>query len=207
MRINFLFFLRSCIFAAFEKQDSTLKALKPFDIAFVGLPTGIHEFLFELNDDFFACFSGSEITHAGLNARVILYKKNNMFDLEFFIDGKVELGCDMCMEDYWQELDVHKMLYIKFGEKYEEQSDDVIIIPSTESHLDISQYLFEFVILGLPAKRVHPGGKKKEDNCDPKIIEQLDKYLTIGKNKESNKEKDSKPADSRWDALKNLKFN
>lgn len=184
-----------------------MKALKPFDIAFVGLPNGVHEFLFELNDEFFACFSDSEITHARLNARFILYKKNNMLDLEFFIQGKVELGCDRCMEEYWQELDIHKMLYVKFGDKYEEQSDDVIIIPSTESHFDISQYVYEFVVLGLPAKRVHPGGNKKEDNCDPGIIEQLDEYITFGKNKGNKKEKDGTSTDSRWDALKNLKFN
>jgi len=184
-----------------------LKALKPFEIAFVGLSNGVHEFSFELNDAFFSCFTDSEVTKADLAATLIMHKKNNMLDLEFLVKGKLELTCDRCLENFWHQMDLHKMLYIKFGERFEEQSDDVIIIPSTESHIDVAQYFYEFVILELPGKRIHPGGKNKEDNCDAGIIEQLEKYLSENKEKAKENKQDDSPTDSRWDALKNLKFN
>jgi len=184
-----------------------LKALKPFEIAFVGLSNGVHEFSFELNDVFFSCFADSEITKADLSATLVMHKKNNMLDLEFLVKGKLELTCDRCLENFWYQMDLQKMLYIKFGERFEEQSDDVIIIPSTESHIDVAQYFFEFVVLGLPAKRIHPGGKNKEDNCDSGIIEQLEKYMSDNKEKAKENKQENSPVDSRWDALKNLKFN
>ena len=184
-----------------------MKALKPFEIAFVGLSSGVHEFTYELNDAFFSCYADSEVTKANLAATLIMHKKNNMLDLEFLVKGKLELNCDRCLEAFWYQMDLHKMLYIKFGDRFEEQSDDVIIIPSTESHIDVAQYFYEFVVLGLPGKRVHPGGKNKEDNCDTGVIEQLEKYKSDNKEKAKQNKQDDSPTDSRWDALKNLKFN
>jgi len=184
-----------------------LKALKPFEIAFVGLSNGVHEFSFELNDSFFSCFAHSEVTKADLAATLIMHKKNNMLDLEFQVKGNLELTCDRCLENFWYQMDLQRMLYIKFGDRFEEQSDDVIIIPSTESHIDVAQYFFEFVVLGLPAKRIHPGGKNKEDKCDAGVIEQLEKYMSDKKEKDKKDKQENSPTDSRWDALKNLKFN
>ncbi len=185
-----------------------MKALKPFEIAFVGLSSGVHEFTYELNDAFFSCYADSEVTKANLAATLIMHKKNNMLDLEFLVKGKLELNCDRCLEAFWYQMDLHKMLYIKFGDRFEEQSDDVIIIPSTESHIDVAQYFYEFVVLGLPGKRVHPGGKNKEDNCDTGVIEQLEKYKSDNnKEKAKQNKQEDLPTDSRWDALKNLKFN
>jgi len=184
-----------------------LKALKPFEIAFVGLSNGLHEFTFELKDVFFSCFADSEITKADLTATLIMHKKNNMLDLEFLVKGKLELNCDRCLETFWYQMDLQKMLYVKFGEKFEEQSDDVIIIPSTESHIDVAQYFYEFVVLGLPGKRIHPGGSIKEDHCDAGVIEQLEKYMSDRQEKDKKDKQENSPTDSRWDALKNLKFN
>ncbi len=181
-----------------------MKTLKPFEIAFVGLSNGIHEFSFALGDEFFACFEGSEITKAALDGKLIMNKKNNMLDLEFVVKGKVELNCDRCLDSFWDELDIHKVFYIKFGEKYEEQSDEVLIIPSTESHIHVAHLFYEFVSLGLPVKRVHPGGES--NSCDADTLEQMKKYLLDKEKNKENSDKES-PTDSRWDALKNLKFN
>jgi uncharacterized metal-binding protein YceD (DUF177 family) len=195
----------SCIFAAFEKSDSTLKALKPFEIAFVGLSGGVHEFRFEIGDDFFECFEESEIIKANLQATLFLHKKNNMLDLRFEVSGNAELTCDLCMEAYMQPIQVNKEMFVKYGEHREELSDEILIIPHTESHLDVSQYFYEFIALSLPIRHVHPGGSKPEDNCDEQSLKEIQKYLVNKANDEFNN--DEKPTDSRWDALKNLKFN
>ncbi len=181
-----------------------MKALKPFNIAFVGLSNGEHAFSFELNDDFFACFDGSEITKAKLKGDLILHKKSNMLDLHFTIIGQVWMECYRCLEPFWYQLETQNTLYIKFGDHMEEQSDDIIIIPSTESHLDVSQFFYEFAMLALPARIVHEENPGEPLQCDPRILEQLEKYKPKGTDQKDDKDK---PSDSRWDALKNIKFN
>ncbi len=183
-----------------------MKVLDSFEIAFVGLSHGKHTFEFELNDDFFACFEGSEIVRSNAAGTMVMHKKNNMFDLEFFIRGNVELRCDRCLEKFWQPLDIHRVLYVKFGDVFEEQSDEVIIIPQTESHINVSQYFYEFAMLHLPLKRVHGEEGDNEGQCDPEVLKELEKYMVDSSGNRKTGEKD-KPTDARWDALKNLKFN
>jgi len=187
------------------KKDSTLKALKPFNIAFVGLSSGEHEFLFELDDDFFTCFEGSEITSSKLKGRLVMHKKANMLDLELFITGSVLVDCDRCLEPFWLPMEEHREIFVKFGQKMEEQSDEIIIIPSTDSHIDVSQYFFEFAILSLPARRIHQDDPEDNVTCDPEILSHLEKYMAKGSHTSETASTDNK-VDGRWDALKNLKF-
>ncbi|MFW5708377.1 MAG: DUF177 domain-containing protein, partial [Bacteroidota bacterium] len=70
---------------------------------------------------------------------------------------------------------------------------------------DVSQYFYEFTILGIPARKVHEENSVDQKECDPLIIEQLQKYMS-GKDKK-DKDSSTEATDSRWDALKNLKFN
>lgn len=189
------------------KKESTLKALKPFEIAFVGLSGGKHEFTFVLNNDFFACFeSNDQLIVANLEGKMVMDKGTNRLDLDFYITGKIELVCDRCLEPFWYQLDLHDILYVKFGERKEEQSDDVVVIPSTDSHIDVSQYFYEFVMLGLPLKKVHEDDENGVPGCNPRVLEELEKYV-FKRNNDLTKNDENKPSDSRWDALKNIKFN
>jgi uncharacterized metal-binding protein YceD (DUF177 family) len=178
------------------------KHLKPFNIPFVGLSNGEHEFTFDLNDDFFACFEESEIDKAKLKGELVLDKKSNMLDLHFSIKGEVWVECARCLEPFWFQVETQHTLYIKFGDHSEEQSEDVVIIPSTESHLDVSQYFYEFAMLALPVRIVHDENPAGAQECNPEIIKQLEKYKP-----KSESDDTDKPSDPRWDALKNIKFN
>lgn len=130
----------------------------------------------------------------------ILEKSNNMLTLHFSFKGQVELECDRCLEKYMQVFDLQKQLLIKFGDGYQEQSDEIVIIPSTESHIDISQYVYEFLHLGLPVKRVHPDGSDGQPGCDKEAMIRLSAYMV-------KKQADKNGSDSPFDALKHLKFN
>jgi uncharacterized metal-binding protein YceD (DUF177 family) len=203
LELIFLFYFRSCIFAAFEKSTH-LKALKPFNIAFVGLSNGEHEFTFELNDEFFACFEGSAIEKAQLKGELLLDKKSNMLDLHFSISGLVWVECDRCLEPFWYQIETQQTLFVKFGDHSEEQSDDVVIIPSTDSHFEVSQYFYEYAMLALPFRIVHDENPSGAQQCDPEILQQLEKYKPKD-NPEPGDDDDSD--DPRWDALRNIKFN
>jgi len=91
---------------------------------------------------------------------------------------------------------------VKFGDGFVEQSDEIIIIPSTESHIDISQFVYEFLHLGLPLRRVHPDAADGDFGCNPLVIENLKKFLV---NEQQHFESSSD--DSPWKVLQSLKFN
>ncbi len=176
--------------------------LKQFKIAFVGLSNGKHTFSFEIDNAFFSCFETSEIAQGHVTVDLVMDKKSDMLVLDFVFGGEVELSCDRCLELYQQPIDDKKRLFIKFGDQYEEQTEDIVIIPATESHMDISQFIYEFIHLGLPLRHVHADMPDGKEGCDPGIIEQLNAYM-----KGNNFSRDEVRDDPRWDALKKLKLN
>lgn len=184
-----------------------MKLLDTFEIAFANLQTGIHEYEFELNDEFFECFEDTEIKKSQTHSKIILHRKNNMLDLEFKLNGKVEMKCDRCLENYWQDIESHNWLYVKFGDTYEEQSEDVIIISRNDSRINVAQFLYEFAVLSLPVKRVHGEGVDPNEKCDQKVIDELEKYLVDASGKKKKTDNKNETHDARWDELKKLKFN
>lgn len=177
-------------------------ALKEFHIPFVGLALGKHFYSFRIGEKFFACFESGEVETGDIKCQLSLEKKSDMLILDFSLEGFVDIQCDLCLEDYPQEINSNKCLYVKFGEYYQEPTDEIIVIPAGQQEINIAQYAYEFIILGLPQKRVHPGGIGDRLNCDKEAIKKLEKYLSKG----GSKKQDNESTDSRWDELKKLKF-
>jgi uncharacterized protein len=180
----------------FLKQ--AVKYLSKYEIAFKGLKEGDHQFEFELDDAFFDKFENSEVKKGSLVAKVLLTKQSTLLILEFTVKGYVELMCDRCLDQYNQKINNKNKLFVKFGLEEEEMSDDVIVISFEDHQINVAQYLFELVILGLPIKHVHPN-KKGKSTCDPEMIKKLDEYLV---NDDSDVEEE--PVDDRWNELKKL---
>ncbi|MEE4175976.1 MAG: DUF177 domain-containing protein [Bacteroides sp.] len=177
-----------------------MNPLKQLNIGFVGLSLGKHEFSFGIDDAFFACFEYSEVTKGNLQLDLLLEKQNNMLVLDFLIKGFVELVCDHCLETYQQSLEIERRLYVKFGDAFSEQTDEIIVIPVGESHFDVSQFVYEYVHLALPMQRIHAEDGVPGRGCDPAIVEKLNQYLA-GK-RPAGQTGENSP----WEALKGLKF-
>ncbi len=118
-----------------------------------------------------------------------MIKESTLLDLHFKLSGDFEVMCDRCLGNYMQPINGDFRLIVKFGEDYKEESDDVVVIPQTESRIDIGQYIYEYVNLLLPIKKIH----LKSEDCDPEMIEKM--------NTHSKQE-----VDPRWEALKNIKL-
>ncbi len=175
-----------------------MNPLKEYNIGFVGLSLGRHEFSFTVGDDFFACFEHSEVEKGQVELKLLLEKQNNMMVFDFSLRGFVELTCDRCVEPYNQSIEVESTLYVKFGEEYVEQTDEIVIIPNGSSHFDISQYVYETIHLGLPMQHLHPNSTIIGEGCNPEAL----KYIEMYKRKESG----DSAAHSPWKALEGLKF-
>lgn len=163
---------------------------KQFEIYFKGLGLGEHQFEYCIGKWFFEKFDYSDIRKADLNVDVTLLKETRMLTLEINCEGTVTLLCDRCLDDYEQPLDFSEELFVKFGTEPQELDDDILVIHENDHMLNISQLIYEYVILNLPMRRVH-----LETNGTPACDESVTSYI-------SKDVKQTEFVNSVWEKLK-----
>jgi uncharacterized metal-binding protein YceD (DUF177 family) len=161
-----------------------------------GLAEGDHDFSFELDQKFFASFEQSEIENGDISADVTLEKKPGIMTLHFRLKGEVEVVCDHCLEPFMTGIESTQQIFVKVGDTPGEPEDDVVMIGRDDYEIGIGQYLYEFIVLALPLRKIHPDDKNGNSGCDPEMLQKLDAHRT---GKEQNDQ-----SDPRWDALKGI---
>src|SRR5699024_5020826 len=106
-----------------------MKKLKDFDIPFVGLKQGKHQFDFEIKTAFFDAFQYDDFNAADVKASLILNKKSNLLELTFDAKGFVNVNCDVCNEPYDQKVKGKLHLVVKFGDQFNDENEEILIIP------------------------------------------------------------------------------
>ncbi|SMC40321.1 YceD family protein [Cellulophaga tyrosinoxydans] len=174
-----------------------MKKHKEFVIPFSGLKQGKHEFDFEIDNTFFESFEYNEFNGAAINLLVLLNKSSTMLELEMTANGTVNVYCDVTNEPYDQAIEANLDLVVKFGDEFNDDNDEILILPHGEFQVNISQYVYEMLVLAVPLKKVHPGvlDGTLESEALAKLDELHPKEVKENKNKET---------DPRWDSLKKL---
>ena len=173
--------------------------LKEFDISFTGLKQGKHEFEFVLDDTFFEWFDYNEFKNVAIVVKAVLMKNTTTMELNMKSEGSVRVDCDLGSEPFDMQVNGGLDLLIKFGESFNDEDDELLILPHGEFQFNIAQYIYEMVVLGAPQKRVHPdvaSGKLKS-----KALSKLEELSPKGPVEEKPEKEDGDP---RWDALKKL---
>jgi uncharacterized protein len=155
-----------------------LKRFSEYIIPFSSCSNGVHEFEFELFDAFFVQFPESEIEKANVLVSVVMIKQERQLEFDFSLGGWVILPCDRCLEDYEQPITGEFSLYAKFGCGNNEDELDVVWLSQDAYQIDLSQYLYEYVILSLPMRKVHPDKTGGKPGCDPVMLDLLEKLST-----------------------------
>ncbi len=169
---------------------------KEFSIPFSGLKQGKHNFKYTINSAFFESFGYDEFNGADIGLKVVLKKMSTMLEFEMEAEGTVNVDCDLTSEPYDQPISAELELVVKFGEEYNNDDDDILVIPHGEHQVNIAQYVYEMLVLAVPLKRLHPGvldGSLQSDAL--KRLEELQPKETKMNTKEN---------DPRWDELKKL---
>ena len=175
-----------------------MKALKEFTIQFVGLKEGEHNFEFEIDNTFFQSFEFDDFNEAKVNVGLKLIKKSTLLELYFGATGYVNVNCDLTNEPYNQDINDEFKLVVKFGAEYNNDNEDILIIPHGEYEINVAQYIYELIVLAVPAKRVHPG--IADGSLESEILSKLEE-LSPNKGKTENKSEDIDP---RWNNLRKL---
>ncbi len=111
-------------------------------IRFSGLKEGIHQFNFEIGKTFFEQLDYSEVQNGELKVNVDFEKKTTMLVVNFEIEGKVELMCDKCTDDFYLAIKGEEELIYKFGEG-ETNDEKIIMIPEHEIEIDLAHPIYE----------------------------------------------------------------
>jgi uncharacterized metal-binding protein YceD (DUF177 family) len=174
-----------------------MKVNKEYLIPFAGLKLGKHQFEFEIKKAFFDDFNFDEYNDVNIKVDLVLEKKSIMLELTFKSKGTVNVPCDLTNEDFDLPVKGKLGLIVKFGDEYNDENDEMLVLPHGEHQIDVSQYIYEMIVLSVPSKRIHPG--IKDGTIAPEILQKLNELAP----KEEHKEEDN-DTDPRWDGLKKL---
>lgn len=151
---------------------------RAFEIAFVGLKQGVHEFSYEIDDKFFVEKGAHDISNVKATVKLFLEKHTGFMLLKFDIGGTAEATCDRCGNplklDLWDEFKMLVKLVENPDDMNESEEDpDVFYISRTESHIEVSNWIYEFVMLSIPMQRVCPPDETGNSQCNKEALEKL----------------------------------
>ena len=171
--------------------------MKEFIIPFVGLKEGKHHFSFEITKTFFDYFGYDEFNDVAITVTMLLNKKSTMMELEFEARGAINVNCDLTNEPYNQPIEADLKLIVKFGEEFNDENEEILILPHGEYEVNVQQYIYEMIVLAKPSKLIHPG--IEDGTLDTEILSKIEEYTIIKNTEEVNED-----IDPRWNKLKNL---
>ena len=170
--------------------------VKAFQVNILGLSNKVHHFTYRLDDAFFKEYGSETIAHGDFQAEVTLDKRETFIEAIFKMKGTAALICDRSLKPFDEPIAVEKPIVFKYGEEEGEISDEIIVIHRDKDVIDIGQYLYEYLVLAVPMKKLHPEFRNEETDDDSIIGKMV--YTTPGENSADE-------VDPRWAKLKKLK--
>ncbi len=127
-----------------------------YTIAYKGLGQGGHDFAFDVDGTLFEAFENHDVKDARCRAdvRVVRGGTGSGLTVTVRVHGTVTVACDRCLGDCGIPIDT------------EDEYDEPIC--ATEDVIDLTQFIYESIVLALPYRRVHPDGQ-----CDPDMIQRF----------------------------------
>jgi len=172
----------------------------------------ICKYEYSLDNKYFIDIDGTEVQKGKVNVSLKLEHKKSGFEMNFHITGVAIVPCDRCLDDIEIPIETDNRLIVKLGKEYAEESDEILVIAEDEGAINLAWFLYEFVALAIPMKRVHAPGK-----CNKPMSSKLRKHapkhssddeeIDIFEDDDSisgNDDSDMTSTDPRWDALKDL---
>lgn len=183
-----------------------MKLHREFEIPWFGLKEGLHEYKFEITEKVLKDWGREQGEFEHLDAKVLLKldKHNGFLQLHFDIDGNAEVSCDRCGDPFnlrlWDEFD----LIVKFTGDTENEDEledeaDIVFVPRSETIIDVSNWVYEFIMLSMPIQHIHPDKEDGSSGCNQEALKLLDKL--------SGAEQQRKTTWSGLDKFKDLDLN
>ena len=174
-----------------------MNRLKKYDISFAGLKQGEHRFDFEIDRAFLEEFGYDDFNDIHQKITIDLNKKSNLLELFLKNEGVVNVNCDVSNEPFDMPITGELFLVVKFGEQFDDENEELLILPHGEHQVNVAQYIYELVVLSIPVKRVHPD--VENGTLHSEILDKLEALSP-----KENVENDQEYIDPRWETLKKV---
>ena len=138
---------------------------KRYSIEYKGLKNSTFDYQFVVDNALFEYYESQEIRGGNCDVEVTMTKSDRQLDLDFVISGEVTCECDRCLEDCQIPIDYEGHLIVRLSEQQGEYDGEVMWLNPAENELDLTQYIYESIVLSLPYQRVHPAGE-----CNPDML-------------------------------------
>lgn len=167
---------------------------REYEIAFVGLKPGVHEYSYEIADRFFEVFQQQDFKNCKARVHLSLDKKNGFMLLKFEVGGTLEVVCDRCNNylplELWDEFNITvKMVDEPELMNGQEDDPDVYYISRGESHIDVANWIYEFINLSIPMHKTCDFEKMDGPYCNASARDMLKKLES--ENHEKNEQKEN----------------
>lgn len=183
--------------------QNEVKELSKFNIDIYGLEERSYEFDYELGKAFFEQMPQEIVERGDFKVHLRLEKSSTMIQLWFTIDGRAELTCDRSLEPFVEPVRTKGKLILKFGDREEELTDEISIINRNTGRINVASYIFEFIALALPMRKIHPDLREQDD--EESDGEQAGTIVYSSEKNEAESKNEEPKTDPRWEALKKLK--
>lgn len=130
-----------------------------YKVQLAGLADGHYEQDFEIDTTFFKNMENPDILSADIHVHMDMEKKHDAYDCTFHCRGVLQVPCDRCLDPLDIDVDTTYHIVIKYGEAYDDASDDVLVIPYSDAYLNVAYLLSDTILLTIPLRHVHPMGK------------------------------------------------
>ena len=177
-----------------------MKQLNEFLIPFIGLKVGKHSFEYHINNTFFDHFDYSDFENSTIKVNAVLEKKTTFMELSLKHKGTIFVPCDTTGEMFDMPIKGKIKIVIQFGDAYNNDNEELLILPHGDFQVDISQFIYEMIVLSIPLRRVHPG--IKDGTLQSDVLDKL-QTLKVSQSK-ITESKITDNTDPRWDKLKQL---
>ena len=169
--------------------------MERYRVNILGLSLSIHHFEYDLGSEFLKKYDAGLVSEGSFKAQVDLDKRETFLEANFSIKGSVKLVCDRSLDEFDYPIDVSPKIIFKYGDEDKEISEDVVMIHHGTDSLELGKFIYEFIALAIPMKKLHP---RFEDETEDEggII-----YTS-----ETDEEK-KEEIDPRWEMLKKLNKN
>ena len=157
-----------------------MSSRREYEIAFVGLKPGIHEFNYEISDRFFEDYGEQDFWDCKATVKLLLEKTANFMMLRFQVGGTLKVVCDRCSSNLPLNLFEDFTVTVKAVENPEEMNDteedpDVYYISRGESHLNVAPMIYEFINLSVPSQKECEYENMDGPYCNPEARETLNR--------------------------------
>ncbi len=136
-----------------------------YSIGYKSLSNSTFDYDFVVDDALFAAYESREVLGGNCNVKVVLSKTDSQLDVDVTIEGSVVCECDRCLEPCDIDIDYEGHLIVRLSTEEGEYDGEVMWLNPAEENLDLTQYIYESIILSLPYQRVHTEGE-----CNPDMM-------------------------------------